>query len=163
MRDNAPESLAVCLNHESARGSAASVIGRTFAGHFLATCPACCGRRSAWRRSPGLDKIDRPSATPDATGSFTRQIESRMPRSPMIVRAIPALRRALDGLRARRATIALVPTMGALHDGHVSLVRLARRRAQKVVVSIFVNPTQPARIPVAARLGKTRLIDNIGV
>ena len=65
-----------------------------------------------------------------------------MPRSPMVVRTVPALRRALDGLRARKADIALVPTMGALHDGHVSLVRLAKRRAQKVVVSIFVNPTQ---------------------
>ncbi|MBR1146949.1 pantoate--beta-alanine ligase [Bradyrhizobium sp. AUGA SZCCT0431] len=65
-----------------------------------------------------------------------------MPRSPMVVRTVPALRRALDGLRARKATVALVPTMGALHDGHVSLVRLAKRRAQKVVVSIFVNPTQ---------------------
>ena len=65
-----------------------------------------------------------------------------MPSSPMIVRTVPALRRALDGLRARKATIALVPTMGALHDGHVSLVRLAKRRARKVVVSIFVNPTQ---------------------
>jgi pantoate--beta-alanine ligase len=60
----------------------------------------------------------------------------------MIVRTVPALRRALDGLRARKATIALVPTMGALHDGHVSLVRLAKRRARKVIVSIFVNPTQ---------------------
>ena len=60
----------------------------------------------------------------------------------MIVRTIPALRRALDGLRARKATVALVPTMGALHDGHVSLVRLAKRRAKKVIVSIFVNPTQ---------------------
>jgi pantoate--beta-alanine ligase len=60
----------------------------------------------------------------------------------MIVRTVPALRRALDGLRARKATIALVPTMGALHDGHVSLVRLAKRRATKVIVSIFVNPTQ---------------------
>jgi pantoate--beta-alanine ligase len=60
----------------------------------------------------------------------------------MIVRTIPALRRALDGLRARKTSIALVPTMGALHDGHVSLVRLAKRRARKVVVSIFVNPTQ---------------------
>jgi pantoate--beta-alanine ligase len=60
----------------------------------------------------------------------------------MVVRTVPALRRALDGLRARKAMVALVPTMGALHDGHVSLVRLAKRRAAKVIVSIFVNPTQ---------------------
>jgi pantoate--beta-alanine ligase len=60
----------------------------------------------------------------------------------MIVRTLPALRRALDGLRAKKAAVALVPTMGALHDGHVSLVRLAKRRAAKVVVSIFVNPAQ---------------------
>lgn len=60
----------------------------------------------------------------------------------MIVRTVPALRRAVDGFRARKATVALVPTMGALHDGHVSLVRLAKRRANKVIVSIFVNPTQ---------------------
>ena len=60
----------------------------------------------------------------------------------MIARTVPVLRRAVDTFRARKATIALVPTMGALHDGHVSLVRLAKRRAKKVVVSIFVNPTQ---------------------
>jgi pantoate--beta-alanine ligase len=60
----------------------------------------------------------------------------------MIVRSVPALRRALESLRAKKATTALVPTMGALHDGHVSLVRLAKRRAAKVIVSIFVNPTQ---------------------
>ena len=65
-----------------------------------------------------------------------------MSRSPIIARTIPALRRALDGMKANNATTALVPTMGALHDGHVSLVRLAKRRATKVIVSIFVNPTQ---------------------
>jgi pantoate--beta-alanine ligase len=65
-----------------------------------------------------------------------------MSPSPKIVRTVPALRRALDGFRAKKATTALVPTMGALHDGHVSLVRLAKRRAAKVIVSIFVNPTQ---------------------
>ena len=60
----------------------------------------------------------------------------------MIARTVHVLRRAVDTFRTRKATIALVPTMGALHDGHVSLVRLAKRRAKKVVVSIFVNPTQ---------------------
>jgi len=60
----------------------------------------------------------------------------------MIVRTIPALRRAIDNFRAKKAMTALVPTMGALHDGHMSLVRLAKRRAKKVIVSIFVNPTQ---------------------
>jgi pantoate--beta-alanine ligase len=65
-----------------------------------------------------------------------------MSRPPMIARTLPSLRRALDALRVKKATIALVPTMGALHDGHVSLVRQAQRRATRVVVSIFVNPAQ---------------------
>jgi pantoate--beta-alanine ligase len=65
-----------------------------------------------------------------------------MSRSPTIVRTVPALRRAVESLRARKATTALVPTMGALHDGHVSLIRVAKRRAKRVIVSIFVNPTQ---------------------
>ena len=65
-----------------------------------------------------------------------------MSRSPIVARTLPALRRALDTLRARKASVALVPTMGALHEGHLTLVRLAKRRATKVVVSIFVNPAQ---------------------
>ena len=61
---------------------------------------------------------------------------------PQIVRKIKALRTAVAKWRERSTTIALVPTMGALHEGHISLVRLARRRADRVVVSIFVNPAQ---------------------
>jgi pantoate--beta-alanine ligase len=68
--------------------------------------------------------------------------ENRMARRPLIVRRLPALRRTIHKLRADDEKIALVPTMGALHAGHIALVRLARRRARRVVVSIFVNPAQ---------------------
>jgi pantoate--beta-alanine ligase len=55
---------------------------------------------------------------------------------------IPALRRAVMQWRAAGEPLALVPTMGALHAGHVALVRAAKRRAPRIVVSIFVNPAQ---------------------
>ena len=58
------------------------------------------------------------------------------------IRQLDALRDALASFRAAGDSVALVPTMGALHDGHMALVDAARRRASRVVVSIFVNPIQ---------------------
>ncbi|UNU45201.1 pantoate--beta-alanine ligase [Sphingopyxis sp. YF1] len=59
-----------------------------------------------------------------------------------IIRDIAMLHRAVTALKADGKAVALVPTMGALHDGHLSLVRMGKRVADHVVVSIFVNPTQ---------------------
>lgn len=59
-----------------------------------------------------------------------------------IVRTVAALRAAVAAWRREGATVGLVPTMGALHAGHVSLVAEARRLSKRVVTTIFVNPKQ---------------------
>jgi pantoate--beta-alanine ligase len=68
--------------------------------------------------------------------------DRKAPSAVKIVREATALRRAVRAWRKAGESVALVPTMGALHEGHLSLVRLAGEAARRVVVSLFVNRPQ---------------------
>jgi len=79
------------------------------------------------------------------------------------VQDLPALRAAIRSWRSQGQTVALVPTMGNLHAGHYSLLRLARARADRVVASVFVNPTQFGPNEDFARYPRTLAQDQAGL
>lgn len=59
-----------------------------------------------------------------------------------VVASIETMKQVVDALRAQGKCISLVPTMGALHDGHLALVKMAKQQSDVCIVSIFVNPIQ---------------------
>ena len=67
---------------------------------------------------------------------------SRAESTPDTVRGVAALRARVAAWRQAGETVALVPTMGALHEGHGALMAAARKASDRVIVSLFVNPTQ---------------------
>jgi pantoate--beta-alanine ligase len=77
----------------------------------------------------------------------------------IITRTVAELRQIVKAFRRQGETIGLVPTMGALHDGHIALVRHAKERADRVIATIFVNPSQFAAGEDLAKYPRTEEAD----
>src|SRR6476620_7442802 len=83
-----------------------------------------------------------PSKSPNATDPNHQISASREAAQPQLITDGDTLRQAVRNARQRGQSVGLVPTMGALHDGHLNLVDAARAECDLSVVTIFVNPTQ---------------------
>ncbi len=104
----------------------------------LALCGYDSGRPGL--RPASLGELEPVAET--AAGPGRAALPVAMTTTPLIAPTVQSVRHAVARLRETGRPVALVPTMGALHDGHLSLIRLAAADGHAVVVSVFVNPTQ---------------------
>jgi hypothetical protein len=103
---------------------------------------------SEQKKKDGLPRIRAilsygPSEGKKITAVRRNMLENRSPtEKPYIIKTVAEMRKFREATRRFGGEVALVPTMGALHEGHLELLRSACRGASHVICSIYVNPTQ---------------------